>query len=164
MEHYNATSHPIEGSQHLGKLFEEQVLLRGDSIALSYGGRSLSYREVESETNRFGHYLRERYGLLPGALVGVKLERSEWMVLVLLSIVRQGCAYVPIDVRYPQERVNYMVSDSGMSCLIGLPELDEYRSVRERYSSAGNQVELSSNDLAYVIYTCLLYTSPSPRD
>ena len=70
-----------------------------------------------------GHYLRDQ-GVKPDTLVGLCVNRSTDMLVAILAILKAGGAYLPLDPGYPQNRLDHMVSDSGMGLLIsqkGLP-------------------------------------------
>src|SRR5207302_4710599 len=93
------------------ELFERQVARDPEAIALVFGARLVSYRELNERANRVAHYLRKR-GVGPEALVGVCLERSPEMVVALLAVWKAGGAYVPLDPAYPPERLSFMIEDA----------------------------------------------------
>ncbi len=108
---WNDTRSPF-AAHTLHELFEEQVLRTPDATALVCRGVQLTYRELNEAANRLAHYLRGR-GLTAESLVAVCLERSPQMVIGLLAILKAGGAYVPLDLQYPQERLDFMLADSG---------------------------------------------------
>ncbi len=57
-------------------------------------------------------------GVGPDALVGIATERSLEMVIGLLAVLKAGAAYVPLDPEYPQDRLSYMIEDSGIGLLL----------------------------------------------
>ncbi|WP_084803573.1 non-ribosomal peptide synthetase [Bradyrhizobium sp. NAS80.1] len=93
------------------ELFERQVDRNPEAIAVVFGKRQLSYRELNEQANRVAHHLRRR-GVRPDVLVGVCLERSPEMVVALLAVWKAGGAYVPLDPAYPKERLSFMVEDA----------------------------------------------------
>ena len=99
------------------ELFEEQVARNPDAVAVVYKQRQLSYRELNQRANQVARYLRKR-GVGPDILVGVCLERSLEMVIALFGVWKAGGAYIPLDPAYPQERLSFMVSDTGMKVLL----------------------------------------------
>ena len=99
------------------ELFEQQVARDPDAVAVVYKQRQLSYRELNQRANQVAHYLRKR-GVGPDSLVGVCLERSLEMVIALLGVWKAGGAYVPLDPAYPQDRLSFMVNDTGMKVLL----------------------------------------------
>ncbi|WP_342332930.1 amino acid adenylation domain-containing protein [Pedobacter sp. FW305-3-2-15-E-R2A2] len=150
---FNATDAPYPADQTLVSLFKEQVLLRPSAIAVVYQEKALSYAEVDAASNRLAHYLLSAHVIGKDALIGIRLERSEWMILVILGILKSGGAYVPIDPEYPQDRVDYIVGDSGCVLVIDSEWLSEFLLEGASFSEDEVIVERKASDLAYVIYT-----------
>ncbi len=134
-------------------LFEEQVRSQPDTIALIVDETALSYRELNEKANQLGGYLRKQYNVKPDDHVAVKLERTEWMIITLLGILKSGAAYVPIEPDYPKERIDYLLSDSQSKLLIDDKELTAFRRVQDTFSTADLAANNDAGNLAYVIYT-----------
>ena len=92
-----------------------------DAIALTFEGRSLTYRELDERATLLGAYLR---GLgvgrtrRPDTFVGLCTERSLEMIVGILGVLKAGGAYVPLDPTYPVERLAFMLEDSGVPVLL----------------------------------------------
>ncbi|MCO8170249.1 non-ribosomal peptide synthase/polyketide synthase [Pseudomonas sp. 21LCFQ02] len=99
-------------------LFQAQAGATPDGRAVTCAGQSLSYAELNSRANRLAHRLVE-LGVGPEVRVGLALRRSLDMVVGLLAVLKAGGAYVPLDPEYPQQRLSYMIEDSGISVLLG---------------------------------------------
>jgi amino acid adenylation domain-containing protein len=134
-------------------LFEEQVLRTPDAIGLIYEERALSYRELNDLANRLAHYLRQVYDVSANDLIGIRQERSEWIVVSLLAVLKSGAAYVPIDPAYPQDRIDYIIADSNCKLVLDENELNKFRANAEKYHSENPVVAIRPTDLAYIIYT-----------
>ncbi|WAN69720.1 amino acid adenylation domain-containing protein [Moorena producens JHB] len=159
-----ATDYPKYKCIH--QLFEEQVELTPDAVAVVFEDKHLTYRQLNNRANQLAHYLRS-LGVVPEVLVGICVERSLEMVVGLLGILKAGGAYVPIDPDYPRERIAYMLKDSGISVLLTqkklvarLPEhqgqiicLDPELEVVTQQSDLNPNSTASGDNLAYVIYT-----------
>jgi len=78
---------------------------------------SLSYQELNEQSNQFAHYLMSR-GLRPGMLVGVSIDRSVEMIVCILGVLKAGGAYVPLDPQYPMDRLEFMIEDSGLPIFV----------------------------------------------
>ncbi|HSE17009.1 MAG TPA: amino acid adenylation domain-containing protein [Pyrinomonadaceae bacterium] len=148
------------------QLFEMQVELTPDNVAVISGDQTLSYREVNARANQLAHYLRV-LGVGPDVRVAICIERSPELVVGLLAILKAGGAYVPIDPTYPKDRLDFIVNDAAAQVLL---TQERFKNVS---SPAGAQLvlidshqdEISRNDpfdlvnhalpdnLAYVIYT-----------
>ncbi|CAM1358895.1 Mycosubtilin synthase subunit C (fragment) [Tenacibaculum xiamenense] len=145
-------------------LFSAQVLETPDSIAVVYSDESLSYSELDKRSNQLAHYLQGQ-GVKPDDLVGICLDRGLDMIVGLLGILKSGGAYVPIAPDYPQDRIDYIVEDTGIELLltsgegcfvkegVSLLNLESDRELLSTYSSSDLEPMLKPDNLAYVIYT-----------
>ena len=97
--------------QSLCTRFEDQVCRTPDLMALSSGGRQLTYGELNRRANQLAHYLRAT-GLQRGEFAGVAVDRSLDSIIALLAIVKAGGAYLPLDTTFPRERLALMIADA----------------------------------------------------
>ena len=98
-------------------LFENQVELTPDAPAVQFADQYLSYHELNARANQLAHHLRGR-GVGVDTRVGVCLEPGLEMVTAVLGVLKAGAAYVPLDPAYPQERLQFMLHDSGAVVLL----------------------------------------------
>ncbi|MFE2164046.1 non-ribosomal peptide synthase/polyketide synthase [Streptomyces sp. NPDC059447] len=110
VEGWNDTAWPVSGVSLAG-LFEEQVARTPDAMALIGAGADvrLTYAELDERADRVAGWLAAR-GVGPECRVGVVMDRSPELVVVLLGVVKAGAAYVPVDPSYPAERVGRILS------------------------------------------------------
>jgi amino acid adenylation domain-containing protein len=134
-------------------LFEEQAAKTPDHIAVVFEDRELTYGELNARSNQLAHYLRENYDIQPDGLIGIKQERSEWMIISILGVLKSGGAYVPIDPDYPQERIDYIEKDTNCKVCLDEEELSKFKESQERYSKEPVSSTAKEENLAYVIYT-----------
>jgi amino acid adenylation domain-containing protein/non-ribosomal peptide synthase protein (TIGR01720 family) len=85
-----------------------------DSVALTYEGRHVSYRELDEWSNRVARVLRAR-GVGPETFVALGMPRSIESVVSIWSVTKAGAAFVPVDPAYPRERIDYMLADCRAS-------------------------------------------------
>ncbi|MEU8896428.1 non-ribosomal peptide synthase/polyketide synthase [Nocardia sp. NPDC048505] len=138
-----------------------------DQIALVADDAVLTYGELDERSNRVARALIAA-GVGPGDMVAVGLSRSSLSVLTTLAVAKTGAAFVPVDVRYPADRIRHMLADSGArlgvsteEALAALP--GEVRWLRlaelERFDSAAAVSDwervrsLGPDHVAYLIYT-----------
>ncbi|KPY63716.1 Amino acid adenylation, partial [Pseudomonas syringae pv. solidagae] len=164
---WNTTVADFPSEDCLHSLIEAQVRATPEAPALIFAAEQLSYAHLNARANQLAHRLRES-GVGPDVLVGICVERSLQLVIGLLAIIKAGGAYVPLDPDYPEDRLAYMMQDSGIGLLLTqtallerLPVppqvqslcLDQDGDWLESYSIA-NPVSFSHPlNLAYVIYT-----------
>ncbi|MDH4582498.1 amino acid adenylation domain-containing protein, partial [Pseudomonas sp. BN415] len=141
VEGWNATATEYPGPRCMHALIEDQVAASPDATALIAGESRLSYAELNAAANRLAHYLRSR-GVGPDRLVGIFAERSVEMVVGLLAVLKAGGAYVPLDPDYPDQRLAYMLEDSGARLLLTQEHL------RARLPEGGPEVLCLDRDAA----------------
>jgi amino acid adenylation domain-containing protein len=139
-----------------------QALATPDAIAVVSGNSRLTYRELDERANALASTLRAR-GVGRGGLVGLYCGRSEAMVVGLLGILKSGAGYIPLDPSFPADRLEFMVSDSGLQHIVtdaalnkdsvwkfaGIDRVD----IDSTRTAAAPSVVASSADVAYVLYT-----------
>ena len=158
------TAYPQDKCIH--QLFEEQVKITPNAIAVIFEEQQLTYLELNQKANQVARHLQS-LGVKAESLVGICVERSLEMVIGVLGTLKAGGAYVPLDPNYPAERLSYMLTNSKVDVLLtqqdllsSLPStpaqivcLDKDWGVIEKYSHSPLNTDVSSNNLAYVIYT-----------
>jgi len=150
----------------VSNLFERQVEMRPEAVALVYEGRQLSYGELNRRAEKLSQYLRER-GVGPEVCVGVCLERSLEMMVGLLGVLKAGGAYLPLDASYPGRRLSFMMKDAEAPVLLTQERLldkaagseaevicvDRDWDEIEEESGEDLGIPVGEENLAYVIYT-----------
>lgn len=163
---WNDTAREYPTDKCIHQLFEEQVAKTPHAVAVVFEQQELTYRQLNHKANQLAHYL-QTLGVKPEVLVGICVERSVEMVVGILGILKAGGAYVPLDPNYPQERLSYMLADSGVQVLLthsklssSLPShtarvvcLDtDWGTIEQQYGDNLN-AGVCEDNLAYVIYT-----------
>ncbi|MGA5096565.1 amino acid adenylation domain-containing protein [Streptomyces lavendulocolor] len=134
-----------------------------DATALTFEGTEMTYRQLDERAERIAGALRA-LGVAPADRVGVCLDRTADLVVILLGVLKTGAAYVPMDPAYPADRLAYMTEDAELSLVVtesdAFPAADGVRTVHPGSLAAadpdGKAPEpkpLSADAAAYVIYT-----------
>ncbi len=153
LEEFNNSAEEYSTNKTIVDLFETQVIKTPNNIAVVFEDNELTYLELNQKANQLAHYLRKEYTIKPDDLIGIKLKRSEQLLVTIFGILKSGAAYVPIDIDYPQERINYIQEDSNCKVVLDQEELDKFREVKEKYRINNLKNITKHNHLAYVIYT-----------
>ncbi|HEV2844113.1 MAG TPA: amino acid adenylation domain-containing protein, partial [Thermoanaerobaculia bacterium] len=144
---WNATPSESLGSLCLHEIFAAQAARSPEAVAVTFEGGWLSYGELDRRANQIANHLIA-LGVVPGGLVGLRLERSLEMVAAILGVLKAGAAYVPLDPAYPDERLAFMVEDSRVSVLLSEESLAGISG-----DASDPRVPVSAEHPAYVIYT-----------
>jgi amino acid adenylation domain-containing protein/non-ribosomal peptide synthase protein (TIGR01720 family) len=154
---------PAPASVSIPAVFAAQVAGVPDAPAVTFEGRSMTYRELDEASNQLAHVLAG-HSVSPGDVVALLLERSAEAVVAILAVLKTGAAYVPIDPALPAARVEFMMADAAPIAAIttaGLAErLDGHDLVVvdvddpaiHTQSCTGLPVP-APEDIAYIIYT-----------
>ena len=97
--------------------FEKNVKNHPKTIAAVFEDEKIDYQTLNKRANQFAHYLHNQ-GVEPNTLIGVVLSRSLDLIVTLLSIMKAGCAYLPLDSTHPIERIQLILKDSKAENLI----------------------------------------------
>ncbi|HLP47788.1 MAG TPA: amino acid adenylation domain-containing protein [Candidatus Kapabacteria bacterium] len=178
---FNNTAAEYPTSETLQELFANQAAKTPDRVAV-VGTQGLkevqeiTYRELNEKSNRLAARLQEK-GLTPNSIIGILMDRSVEMIITILGIIKSGSVYLPIELNYPQGRIEYMLKDSCARILINKPGTnsnvqtinDENKNLKDllvlNYEQLGlnslercphcelQQANLDPSNLAYIIYT-----------
>ena len=160
----NNTQFNLPKNTSITTLFEKQVEETPYNIALVFKDKSLTYKELNEKANSLAHYIRS-LGIKRNDIVGIMVNRSLEMIISMLAVLKSGAAYIPIDPDYPQDRIEYMLSNSTAKILLTTTKfMDSTNSYGIRkinlednnifnFPTSNLDFINSPDDLAYVIYT-----------
>jgi amino acid adenylation domain-containing protein len=115
---FSDTKSEYPGDKTIHQLFEEQAAQTPDRIAIHMTHMThMTYIELNKKSNQLARLLKEK-GIAPNSIVGIMMEKSIEMIIGILGILKAGGAYLPIEPDYPEERIRYMLADSGAKVLI----------------------------------------------
>ncbi|WP_165612215.1 AMP-binding protein, partial [Mycolicibacterium setense] len=144
-------------------LFAVQVARAPEAVAVSFDGRSMTYRELDEASNRLAHWL-VGYGAARGECVAVLVPRSVEAIVAILAALKSGAAYVPVDPMHPDTRIRFMLGDAAPVVAvttaelrarldgIGLTVVDVADAAIEAQPTTALQGPVP-DDVAYLIYT-----------
>ncbi|QHZ48659.1 non-ribosomal peptide synthetase [Bacillus sp. NSP9.1] len=112
---HTAADYPREKT--IPELFEEQAELAPEKTAIVAGNSSLTYRKLNERANQLARRLKAK-GLKRGDAVAIMMERSLEAAVGMLAVLKAGGVYVPVDPAYPEERVRFLLEDSGARIVI----------------------------------------------
>lgn len=147
------------------RMFEDRAAERPDAPAVTFEDVTLSYGELNARANALAQKLVQS-GVSRGMAVGVCVERSLSTLVALLAVQKSGGAYVPLDPGLPPQRLEYMVSDSGLGVVLvggtagksisfdaGITTIDADATGDKSAAPHNPAVDVEAADPAYIIYT-----------
>lgn len=163
---FNNTKKDYPREKRLFDYLESQAAKTPEKVALKYENESITYKEFNEKVNSLANYLIEN-GINGNFIIGVMMERSFDMLIAIYAILKAGCAYMPMDPHFPNDRIEFMLEDSEAPFVITHEKwkekfikdnsntklicLDEFE--YNEYPNYNPNKDVSSEDIAYVIYT-----------
>ncbi|MBB4802525.1 amino acid adenylation domain-containing protein [Flavobacterium nitrogenifigens] len=149
----------------LHELFAKQAETSPNAIALEFDDQKITYAALANKANLIANYFLDQ-GLSPGQFVAVSMDRSPNLIASLFAILQCGAAYLPLDPKFPTERLEFMLEDSEAAFLLttealstSLPKssktilIEEVLSSLDQYPSTPLSLTVSPENVAYIMYT-----------
>ncbi|MEL6557228.1 MAG: amino acid adenylation domain-containing protein [Bacteroidota bacterium] len=162
---WNRTASDLSQDQTVLDLIAENVKSTPDAVALVHQKESVTYRDLEEKSNAVAAYLLKNRQPAE-KFIGIGCGKSLDMIIGLIGVLKSGMAYIPIDVDYPDERIEAIVRESGLKTIltgggqsdrfdvfrngVQLISLEDSRVYEEQLDT---DTKISRDDLAYVLFT-----------
>ncbi|TMN35576.1 hypothetical protein CWB89_17190, partial [Pseudoalteromonas piscicida] len=163
----SGASSPMDSQLTMHTLIEQQARLHGDKTAIIFADTELSYAELDARAEQLAYYLIAEHQIKVQDKVAILLDRSEWVVIAMLAVLKAGATYVPMDPNYPGERLTHILTDAAPVLVLTEPKHTQILP-RDLAWQALSAVDLTpyshlqvstamplvdADALAYVIYT-----------
>jgi amino acid adenylation domain-containing protein/non-ribosomal peptide synthase protein (TIGR01720 family) len=162
---WNRTARPYPSNRCIHELLQDQVELTPGKAAVVCGEDSLTYGELNLQSNSLARFLIEN-GLQIGEPVALLMDRSPRMIVALAAILKAGGAYLPIDTLYPASRIDHLLVDGGVRIVLTDPQYEsKIPTARDvltfmpaamsltGYDTTNLNVHVPPESCAYIIYT-----------
>ncbi|MCI9039033.1 MAG: amino acid adenylation domain-containing protein [Clostridia bacterium] len=117
LQEFNNTTVPYPNDKNIVTLWEDQVKLTPHKKAIIFENTNMTYQELDEKANQLAHFLQKN-GALEGEIIPILLDKSLEMIVSILAILKVGAAFLPIDVYYPKDRIDYIIRDSNAKLLL----------------------------------------------
>lgn len=141
------------------QLFERQAKRIPDKTALIFAGKTYTYRQMDNLSNGLAISMRG-LGIQQGDAVAVLLNRNEKVVLAQLAALKIGAVFIPIDSRYPEERIKYILAESGAKVILKNADnplaLAQAKNIEDLDMAPTVSIEhppIDAGDTCYIIFT-----------
>jgi amino acid adenylation domain-containing protein len=143
----------LDVSENLNYYLKETFKKYKNNIAVKYENEELNYSQLESLSNKLANYLLDYHSLEYQDCVVISCEITPLLITSILGILKAGLVYVPIDKKLPQSRKDYIIDQVKAKLIIDDNWLAEFAQNTETISDKELNIEVNTNDLAYIIFT-----------
>lgn len=170
IETVNQTTTDYPAHKTVLTIFEDYARDTPNAIAIEWLEDKISYKQLNNMANQLAEKLKDR-NVGYQDKVAILLDRGYMQIVSMLGIMKLGAVYVPIDPKFPQERIDYILEDCHSKVIVTDYSLEEKISVNiEKFlidkdentlnreqdmgiESTYTSQYFNSDDLIYVIYT-----------
>ena len=161
---FNNTNHEYDVSDNstLYSLFEAQAEKNKEKVCLKADNKEITFGDFKAYAERIDSKIRNITNS-EKSVIAVICERSFEMYGAVYGIIRGGNAYLPIDPNYPQERIDYILSNSNAKAVVtqdkfchlagNTPCINATEILNNKEIAEKTEILATENDTAYVIYT-----------
>lgn len=155
-----------ERNKTVTQLFEEQVEKTPNKVAVFFENDTLTYKELNQKANQLAKHMKDNYNIKEHDKVAIFVQKSLESILSILATIKLGAAFVPIDVEYPDERIDYILNDSESKLIlttrkyenkiktdIAKLSIDINNNIYEDKADSNLEGKIKANDLIYIMYT-----------
>lgn len=130
------------------ELFEQQVLLTPKHCALIVDSQSITYQELNEQSNKLAHYLHGLH-FSPNSVIAVSQPRSLDLVISFLAILKSGFTFLYLDPEFPNSRLFEMLAQSKAKIVLNELNWQDYHS----QPKSNLALHIDEHQLAYIIST-----------
>ncbi len=164
LKEFNNTTSKYPKEKSIIELFEEQVAKNPNKQALVFEDTKLTYNQLNKKANKLAHYMKEEYNVQYKDVVGILLDKSSECIISILAIIKCGAIFIPIDIEYPKERIEYILDDSNSKIVITTQKYsrllnDDTQKIcidmenYDKFDTNNPTCNTKSDDLIYIMYT-----------
>jgi amino acid adenylation domain-containing protein len=150
-------------SGSIASIIQNHALTQPNAVAVKYNDASITYRQLNENSNRMARFMKQHASLKPDDIVAIITERNDNFISNVLAVWKAGAAYLPIDPEDPIERINTIIADARPALVITdnaaiheaitsifIPAIHDQLQLQD---ASDLEQSFTDNDLAYVIYT-----------
>ncbi|UXE67980.1 MAG: amino acid adenylation domain-containing protein [Chryseotalea sp. WA131a] len=163
LDEFDYSKVPFPEDKTVVAVFRDRVRETPDSVAVKFMDHKLTYRELDQASDRLARHLK-RTEINRNEVIALLTDRSHNLTIGMLAVMKAGAAYMPIENDYPDERIEYMIRDSGARMVLASKEILKknnfkipvvfYEDVENPTSEEPRVEEINQpSDLCCIIYT-----------
>lgn len=165
LKEYNSKNSQETEFKSVYEMFKKQIEQKPEHLAVCYKNKQLSYKELDNLANYIAELLQKN-GVQKNDVICLAFNDTIEFVASIIATQKVGACYVPIDIKYPTERIQYIIEQSRAKLVLKKPETLENLAIPKKQTLEVNlettnlnetypeiETTIEPSDLAYMIYT-----------
>ena len=99
-------------------IFEQSIAKFADKVAFVNMGKSITYRELDRQSQAFAAYLQHELGLKKGDAVAIMMPNLLQYPVALMGVLRAGCSVVNVNPLYTPRELQHQLTDSKARAIV----------------------------------------------
>lgn len=164
-EVFNDTDTKYDDTLTVVDMFNNAVKKTPNKIALIFEDRKYTYTELDNITTNLALFLQKQ-GICKGGRIALLTKRSDYTIFGMLATIKAGAAYMPLDINYPDDRINYLLKEANIKLILGYEH--EFKNQHDYPIIAFNDIVIDQQTISAIEYNikpedtyCILHTSGS---
>ena len=162
----NNTQSEYERNKNVVELFEDQVQKTPNKTAVVFKNEKLTYRQLNEKANQLANYMKENLNIKHQDKVAIFVKKSLESIVSIMATIKLGAIFVPIDIEYPEDRIEYILKDSKAKAVLTLREfkdkiktkiskinIDLENNIYKTEDKLNPKNKITPEDLIYIMYT-----------
>lgn len=161
---FNNTNQNYNLDRSIKELIEKQVEKNPNEICLLSDEGTITFKQMNALANQLAHYLSEKHNVSKGNHIGISMDIGVHRVIAMISLIKLGAVYIPIDPSYPEERKQYIITDTQLKHIItedffkisesySVISINKILSELNSFSKENINVKIAAEDIFTILYT-----------
>ncbi|KAF3928185.1 hypothetical protein AA313_de0206009 [Arthrobotrys entomopaga] len=118
-------NYPETIAECINEVFERHVHATPFAEAVYGWDLSFTYNELDILSNQLADYLVEKYSIGPERFVPLLFEKSAWVVVAMMGVIKAGAAFVPLDMNHPRQRLEDIIGQVDAELVLATPTTEK---------------------------------------
>ncbi|EPS44867.1 hypothetical protein H072_1138 [Dactylellina haptotyla CBS 200.50] len=131
------------------EVIQKHAHIRPFAEAVYGWDRSFTYAELDLLSSQLAEHLVRNFSIGAEKFVPILFEKSAWVVVAIMGVLKAGAAFVPLDINHPRQRLEEIIGQVDAKVVLATPTTEKLldRMMLNRVVISGDFFEKGSYNL-----------------